>query len=153
MLKIVILLALLLFGAASSCMQRITAAQSFAWNFIFDGDQAKLAYGRPNSDEVGLMLTCKPNSGAITLAGDVTAENPKFTLVSGNTTRSFTGPAGPDPMTGGTWMEASASVQDAALASFAKTGKLTLVRDTGTLKMAATGADRHMVDRFFATCA
>ena len=33
-----------------------------SWNFVFDGAEAKLAYGRPNSDEVGLMMTCAPQN-------------------------------------------------------------------------------------------
>jgi hypothetical protein len=151
---------LIWFGAlavagVNACSERTSAPVSNAhvWNFFSDGQEARLAYGRPNSDEVGLMLTCAPHSGAVTLSDETEPGRSTLTLVSGRVRSEIPGAATPDPMTGGLLIEAHAPVREPTLQAFAHGERLAVVHERGQVLMPVTRRDRSAVDRFFAACA
>jgi opacity protein-like surface antigen len=127
-------------------------APGVTWNLYVDGDQAKLAYGQPNSDLVGIMMACNRGDGAVTVSGDVDPAKPELVLASGEKQTALTGPASSDPFGGGLYMEARASTHDAALARFAKTGDLTVRHGQDATEMRASFKARGDIRRFFAHC-
>jgi hypothetical protein len=139
-------------AALSSCAPRPAAPDAMSWNYFDDGEEAKLAYGEPNSDAVGLMLTCKPHSRAIVVSGE-TPGRTRLTLVSGRDRTILSGPAEDDPMTGSPWIEAQTPIDRGAIAGFARTGRLDVEGGGRTTSFGASGQDRAAVDRFFRTCA
>ncbi|MBX7250122.1 MAG: hypothetical protein K1X35_13885 [Caulobacteraceae bacterium] len=122
------------------------------WNLYVEGDQAKLAYGAPNSDLVGVMLTCNRGDGAVVVSGDVSPDKPMLVLTSGERKLQLSGPAETDPFGGGLYMEARASTHDAALERFARTGDLALQRGFGRTEMRATAHAKGDIEKFFAHC-
>lgn len=152
--KSLILMAALGFtGLLSACAHPLPQPEHLSWNYFFDGQEAKLAYGRPNSDEVGLMMTCAPHSGSVLVSSDATAGQPRLILASGKAVSTLQGSAEVDPLTGTTQAHASASLHDAALTGFARSGKLSVKRDGHALAMPASLGDRDAVRRFFSACA
>jgi len=127
-------------------------ASSVTWNLFVAGDEAHLAYGQPNSDLVGVKLTCQRGSNAVLIAGDVPSENARLVLASGRQRLALEGAASPDPFTGAYWMEANASTRSAALKRFAQTGDLSLVKRLGSLDMRASEQAKGDIRRFFAHC-
>jgi hypothetical protein len=140
-------------GALGGCAHRVSAPAGPAWSYFFDGQEAKLAYGRANSDEVGLMMTCTPHSGSVLVSGAATPDKPRLILASGKTVSTLAGTAQDDPLSGSTVVEARARLRDAAISNFARTGRLTLVRDGRPIDMPASSGDRDSVRRFFSACA
>lgn len=111
---------------------------------------AKLAYGAPNSDNVALMLTCQPSSGQVLVSTNTVAPAPAIVLKSGRTESALPATAMPS-MGEGHFLEAGTKANDPVLASFARTGDITLVQGKEQLKLSA-GGDRSQISKFFATC-
>lgn len=122
------------------------------WNLYVNGDEAKLAYGQPNSDLVGIMMACNRGDQAVTVSGDVDPAKPQLVLASGEKSVALSGPASSDPFGGGLYMEARASTHDAAIARFARTGDLTVRQGQGAVEMRASDKARGDIQRFFAHC-
>ena len=149
-----IALGLFTWGSVAACAHHIdqTNAGALTWNLHMAGTEAKLAYGQPNSDLVGLMLTCQQGSGTVLVSGDVSADRPQLVLASGDRRLRLAGAAQPDPYTGGLYVEASAPAESPALRRFARTGDLRLVRKLADREMAAPASARGDIRRFFAHC-
>lgn len=149
-----IALGLFTWGSVAACAHQMdqAAETSLTWNYAVYGEEAKLAYGQPNSDLVGVMLTCQRGAGAVMVSGDVPANKPVLVLASGDSKLSLAGVAEPDPYSGGLFMQASAPARDPALRRFAQTGDLRLVRALGDTKMNASAAAKGDIRRFFAHC-
>lgn len=148
-----IALALLALGSVAAVAHTVDqAAPDVTWNLYVNGDEAKLAYGQPNSDLVGIMMACNRGDGAVTVSGDVDPARPRLVLASGEKQVSLSGPASTDPFGGGLYMEARASTHDAAIARFARTGDLTVRQGQGSTEMRASAKARGDIQRFFAHC-
>lgn len=150
---IAIAVGLLSFGSVAAFAHTIDRASPDAtWNLTVHGDEAKLAYGQPNSDLVGVMMTCQRGDGAVTVSGEVPASKPVMILASGKRRLSLSGPAENDPYSGGNFMEARAPLHNAALDNFAETGDLAMVTDGRSTDMHASVKARGDIQRFFAHC-
>lgn len=149
-----IALGLFTWGSVAACAHHLDrqAESILQWNFHVFGDEAKLAYGQPNSDLVGVMLTCRRGAGSVMVSSDVPADRPVLVLASGSRKLSLTGPAEPDPYSGGLFLQASAPAGDPALQRFARTGDLRLVRRMQDTEMNARDAAKGDIRRFFAHC-
>lgn len=147
-------LGLAAYAAVAACAHTLDRVQpsAVAWNLHVAGDQAKLAYGQPNSDLVGLMLTCERGSGQVVVAGDVSADRPVLVLASGRKTLKLQGQAEPDPYTGGLWMEAAAPTGEDTFARFQRTGDLKIKQRIGAMNMSASESSKRDIRRFFAHC-
>jgi len=128
------------------------SAPAVTWNLYVNGDEAKLAYGQPDSDLVGVMMSCNRGDGAVTVSGDVDPAKPQMTLASGEKQIQLSGPASTDPMGEGLYMEARASTHDAAIARFARTGDLSIRTGATMTEMRASAQARGDIRRFFAHC-
>lgn len=150
---IAIAIGLLGFGSVAAVAHTIDqVSPDVTWNLTVQGDEAKLAYGQPNSDLVGVMMTCQRGDGAVTVSGDVSADKPVMVLASGKRRLSLSGPAEADPYSGGHYMEARAPLHNAALDRFAETGDLAMVTGGRSTDMHASAKARGDIQRFFAHC-
>lgn len=123
-----------------------------SWHLYFEDSLAKLAYGPPDSDNVGLMLTCEAHSGAVRVYSDAEAGRPTLLLASGRKSTRLNGVTYADPENGGTAFETETSSHAAALENFAKTGRLSVIDADRARPMPASAADKREVRRFFAHC-
>lgn len=122
----------------------------FAWNYAENpGEGAKLAYGRPQSDEVLVMMICAPNAQVLLSAAAMGGS--RLTLASGNARTALDG-AVTEGFDGQGYLEASTSAKGAALAAFRKSGDLTLTSGGRSFDVKALDADRPAVRRFFKAC-
>ncbi|MBI1406805.1 MAG: hypothetical protein GC145_11840 [Caulobacter sp.] len=143
---------LLLLG---SCMHGQQALSSgMAWSLQQTPEEgAKLAYGAPASDNVVLMMTCQPGGGEVLVSTVSATPAPTIVLTSGRERSALAATDAPSGMGEGHYLEASTHSADKALARFARTGDLTLVQNSRSVRLAANTADRPQVAGFFKACA
>ena len=126
------------------------APGDFAWSYADSpGEGAKLAYGRPQSDEVLVMMTCAPNSQVMLSAAAMGGS--RLILISGGAKTTLNG-AVADGFDGQGYLEVSTPAKGAALAAFRKSGDLTLNSGGRSVDVKALDADRPAVSRFFQAC-
>jgi hypothetical protein len=135
-----------------SCMHgQSYVAGDMGWSLHETPEEgAKLAYGAPNSDNVALMLSCQPASGNVRVSTASMQASPAIVLKSGKTEIALPATATPS-MGEGHFLEAGAKANDPVLASFARTGDITLMQGKDSMQLSAKG-DRTQISKFFATC-
>ncbi|WGM38637.1 hypothetical protein [Caulobacter sp. NIBR1757] len=136
-----------------SCMHgQAYVAGDMGWSLHETPEEgAKLAYGAPNSDNVALMMTCQPASGAVLVSTNAMQPAVAIVLKSGRTETALPATAMPS-MGEGHFLEAGARANDPVLASFARTGDITLMQGKDSMTLAARAGDRPRISRFFAAC-
>ena len=136
-----------------SCMHgQAYVAGDMAWSLHETPEEgAKLAYGAPNSDNVALMMSCRPASGEVLVSTASVLAAPAIVLKSGKTETALPATATPS-MGDGHFLEAGARANDPVLASFARTGDITLMQGKDSMKLPSTSGDRPQISKFFATC-
>jgi hypothetical protein len=128
----------------------IAPPADFAWSFADNpGEGAKLAYGRPQSDEVLVMMTCAPRSQVLLSA--VAVGGSRLMLTSGEAQTSLDGLV-TDGFDGQGFLEATTSAKAPALTGFRSTGDLTMTSGGRTVQLAALDSDKPAVRRFFNAC-
>jgi hypothetical protein len=137
--------------ALSGCAATPAAApQDFAWSYADNpGEGAKLAYGRPQSDEVLLMMTCAP--GAQVLLSAAALNSSRMMLSSGQAKTSLEG-AVTESFDGQGYLEVATSSRGPALKEFRRSGALTMSSGARRFQMAALDSDKPAVRRFFNAC-
>lgn len=129
-----------------------TGAAEMTWTLNHvDGEGAKLAYGQPQSDNVLLMLTCQPRSGAVRVsmtAPDGTGAT-AMKLSSGGRTTRLNGESAPSGFGDGLLVEAVAQAEDPVLVRFARDGRLAVAVGA---KRTELPTDREKSRRFVETC-
>lgn len=145
------LAALGLAAALAGCAHEKTASTGFQWAYVSDdAAEPRLAYGRPSSDDVAMMIRCRPGRDQVDFAvaglGDA-----QLVLASGRTESRFEAARVEDPLSGGL-LEASGQASAAALTGFRKSGDLELLTNGQRHSLAATSADREQVRAFFKAC-
>lgn len=151
MLKIFLVWVLFLGFAVTEASLGVREAPS-SWHLYFEDSLAKLAYGTPNSDNVGLMLTCEARSGAVRVYSDAEPGRPTLVLASGRKSTRLQGVVYPDPLSGGTAFETETSSHAAAFQNFARTGRLSVIDAAHARPIPASAEDKREVRRFFAYC-
>jgi hypothetical protein len=144
---------------AASCLLAACAHQSpsampgMAWSLNHaEGEGAKLAFGQPASDNVFLMMTCAPGSGVVRLSLSAPTEGrSSIALASRGTTGRYAGETVP-AMSEGALIEAKVKAADPALASFARTGDLTVVEGGRRTVLPVRPAERAQIAAFFQSC-
>lgn len=134
-----------------ACAYERPSPPGYAWRYMDTGDEGpKLAYGRPDSDEVLMMMACAPASSAVTLtAADLSGD--EIALASDSrVTRLKARLVGSEVV--GNVLEARTSVDAAALSAFRRTGDLDLLIADERHSLDAAPADRHDVKAFFKAC-
>lgn len=127
------------------------AAPGFAWTYQNnEGEGPKLAYGAPASDNIVLMMTCEPGVRVdVSLLGGSPQHG--MTLKSGDAQQQLRGNLVASPGMG-QMIQASAHPRSEPLASFARTGDLSLVDRGRTVNLDASPLERASISRFFDAC-
>ncbi|MDB5428975.1 MAG: hypothetical protein JWP35_91 [Caulobacter sp.] len=153
MLRLVTVLTAMFGLWLAGCAHERADAHSLAWRFLSaPGEDARLAYGQPDSDDVAMMFTCEPGGRTVRLSA-ATDSRQDLTLVSrGSSARLDAAPE--EGLPGGpSRMAAVLPSGDKTLASFADSGRLRVKAGKQSAPLDAVGADREEVRRFFAACA
>ncbi len=142
----------------TACVQEATQvgltvrpAGNFGLFFMDEGPSVKLAYGAPNSDDVGFMMQCARGSRVIELS--MTAQsnvNPTLTLGAGGRVAALRGVVlggdGPPILT------ARARSDIAPLKAFRGSGRLAVGYAGAKYEVSAKPSEKAGVDRFFKVC-
>ncbi|ACL95611.2 hypothetical protein [Caulobacter vibrioides] len=145
------LAALSLATALAGCAHERMASTGYQWAYLGNNTaEPRLAYGRPNSDDVVMMIRCQPGRDQIDLAVAGLSEA-QLVLASGRTQSRFEAVLVDDPMSG-SLLEARGKSSAAALEGFRKSGDLKLLSNGQRHSLAATSADREKVAAFFKAC-
>ena len=145
------MIALLLAAGLAGCAHEKVAQNGYRWAYLADsGEDPRLAYGRPDSDDVVLMMRCRPGAGQIDMSA-VGLSGGELVLASGRSESRFAAARIDDAMSEGL-MEARGDVGAPALRGFRKSGDLMLLNRGGRHSLAANSADRGQVRAFFTAC-
>jgi hypothetical protein len=142
----------LLTVALVGCAHEKVATTDYRWAYLADDATApRLAYGRPNSDDVVLMISCHPGQDQVDLSA-VGVTGGELVLTSGRAESRFSAVAVQDAMSQSSLLEARGKTSAPALAAFRKSGDLALMTKGERHSLAAESADQGHVRAFFKAC-
>jgi len=135
----------------AGCAHEQAANPAYAWAYLNEpGEGPKLAYGRPSSDEVLLMLACPAPGGPV----EVSASGLGGGTI-GLASRDRTSHLAAKTVDGGgtgSLLQASATSRDPALGNFSRTGDLAIVNGAKRHSIAASAREHRGVKAFFEAC-
>lgn len=150
--RIVALIALGLAATLAGCAHEKVALDGYRWAYLEDGAEApRLAYGRPNSDDVVLMISCRPGQDQVDVSA-VGLSGGEIVLASGRTESRFAAAKVDDALSQGGLLEARGKASALALDGFKRSGDLALMTQGERHSLAAGSADRGHVKAFFKAC-
>lgn len=154
-LKSSAIIAALLMGAGlAGCShegRRADLGSDMGLHFNTAGGAATLAYGRANSDDVGLVLQCQTGSGQVDVS-DVSRSRSAvgLTLISGDARTDL--PTRLDNVTGQPILWAQTSLSAPALKAFRRNGRIGVTSPGARYAVTANRRERSDVERFFTAC-
>ena len=143
-------------GALAGCAAQdrlSSAAASFSGyglHYVDSMESAKLSYGRPNSDAVGLMMECAKGSGQVEISDAGRKGDGKLSLLANGRRSDFRGTV--ETGEGPAVVYTTARLSSPALQGFRETGKVEVRTAAQRYTVIADAAQKPMVDRFFAAC-
>lgn len=149
----------LMTAALAACTHQQSMAQlserpeGFGLFYNDQGERASLAYGQPNSDNVGLMLQCQKGAGRVQVSDTVRAElGQSLVLTSGRQTsellsRVEDGESGAPQM-----VMADTTTEAQALKAFRKSGKISVKYGKIGYDVTASREEQAGVELFFSVC-
>ncbi|USQ97707.1 hypothetical protein [Caulobacter sp. RL271] len=142
----------LLAAGLTGCAHEKVAQDGYHWAYLESAAEApRLAYGRPNSDDVVLMLSCSPGQDRVDVSA-VGLSGGEIVLASGRAESRFAAAQVDDAMAEGGLLEARGKTSAPALDGFRKSGDLALLTKGERHSLAAGSADRGNVKAFFRAC-
>lgn len=142
----------LLATGLASCAHQETSTAGYGWAFLSDaGDAPRLAYGRPASDDVILMLACQPGADVVRISTLGPADR-QIVLASNRTESSFPTDLTSNGPVETSLLEAQGKMSAPALAAFQHTGNLAVLTNGERHRLDATRSDRSQVTAFFRSC-
>jgi len=123
----------------------------FGFHYLDEGDDAKLAYGEANSDNVGLMLLCAKGSQMVEVS-DIVRTNPAPVLVLTSDGERSEIQVEIQPAPGVEIAVGQAPAAAGALAGFRKSGRIGVDYADVRYEIAATDLEKIAVERFFSAC-
>jgi hypothetical protein len=140
-------------ASLAGCAHEKVATDSYRWAYLADGGEApRLAYGRPNSDDVVLMMSCQPGRDLVSVSAVGLSGGDVVVLASGRAESRFPGAKVDDALSEGGVFEARGKTSAPALEAFRKSGDLALLTQGERHNLAADAADRVHVRAFFKAC-
>lgn len=153
-------------GVLAGCMQQRppavpgqTAKTQPGMGFFLDRNEDegwKLAYGQANTDNVSLMLECKPGSRRIDvfdLVHSKTRNGAMLTLTSGKIQSAIPVTVEADEASDdGTVAVAHATPDMPALDGFRRSGSITVKLGSREFSLTATQAEKPQIAKFFSGC-
>lgn len=144
---------LALFAGSCVSQQVPLSDPALVWNAYETPEEGlKLAYGAPASDNVLLMMTCRPGEGVVRISTMAHPGTQAIVLASGKRQSRIAADGEPTPLDSRTYLEGQAPAADPALSGFARSGKLVLVQNDRRLAVDATSKERREVNGFFQAC-
>lgn len=146
--------AVLAFLAAglAGCAHEKVGMDGYRWAYLTDPAEApRLAYGRPNSDDVVLMMSCRPGQNQMNVSV-VGLSGGEVVLASGRAESRFAAAKVQDALSEGGLLEARGQTSAPALQGFRKSGDLALLSKGERHNLTAESADRGHVRAFFKAC-
>ncbi len=135
-------------GCASAPIQ---TSSEFVWSYgDAEGEGPKLAYGRPQSDEVLLMMTCSSASQVNLSAAAM--NSPNLTLTSGETATTLHGQVAEGFEGDAALIEVATTAKAPALKAFRQSGALRMSGAGRNFDLTAGVADQAAIKRFFTAC-
>jgi hypothetical protein len=136
----------------AGCAHEKVALDGYRWAYLADGSEApRLAYGRPNTDDVVLMISCRPGQDQVDVSA-VGLTGGEIVLASGRTESRFAAAKVDDALSEGGFLEGRGKASAPALDGFNRSGDLALLTKGERHSLAAESADRASVRNFFKAC-
>jgi len=133
-------------AALGGCATTERVGPEMTWGLFEDPQEgAKLVLGVPETDNVRMMLVCRPRSGEVevTIVGRI-GDPAAVELRSGKVSHVYAGAGHADEETGGALdIELKAPVTDPVMARLADTGELTLVFPTRRIVLPNAFSQAH----------
>lgn len=138
-------------SAASSAAPAPVA--HYDWFLHQDGDDARLAYGLEDSDDLRIGLDCRKNSGQLALSAVAPAgATAEIYLESGGDTERYPAQAEPSELHDGLFLTAEAKAGDPVFQRFRRVGWLAIWQGESRHAYAPHPGSGERVERFFAFC-
>jgi len=123
------------------------------WFFDSEDGQAALLYGLADSDDIWLSLTCRRDSGALSLSQPATPAQPRvIALESGGDTETYAARVEPSEMYEDGLLVASAKTADPVFQRFRRVGWLAHYGPDYRATMVPQPGSADRIDAFFAVC-
>jgi hypothetical protein len=145
-------------AALAGCAYQHTPAPAapvanYSWGLMHSsGEGEKLAYGEPNTDNVVVMMVCRPHSGVvqIVLPGRVAGAKPLRLASGGKTIRIIVLPPTGDEDVD--LLHTDLKAGDPVLAGFAENGDLAILDAGGRTPLPVRPTERRLAGEFLAAC-
>ena len=124
----------------------------YDWFLNRDGQEAILAYGVANSDEVKLHLLCQAGSGALELTAASDKPGREIHLESGGDTERYRASSEPAGVHDGELLTARATTKDPIFQRFRRLGWIASWSDEERHIYAAHPAAKAGIEQFFTVC-
>lgn len=127
--------------------------EGYDWMLTLDGEEAHLAWGVPESDDLVLGFTCRRGAGrtgVVTLADE--GAEPVIILESGGDTASFPAESEPSLLHEALILTAEAQASEPVLQRFRRLGWIAQWRDGERAAYAPHPGSEPNIERFFAFC-
>lgn len=125
---------------------------NYDWHLSFEPQEAGLAYGVANSDEVKLQLRCATGSGALDLAAMLEKPSRQLHLESGGDTERYPAASEEAGITDGHYAQASAKTKDPVFQRFRRLGWIAVWDGETRRTYAAHPQSLADIERFFVAC-
>jgi len=136
--------------AESSAPQPI---EGYDWHFNADRNEAQLAYGVAESDDLKLGLDCRKGSGRLTLTAAVDKDAaPEFHLESGGDTERYPAVKEPAEVNDGALLTAEAGASEPVFLRFRRVGWLAAWQGETRETYVPHPASASQIEQFFAFC-
>lgn len=124
----------------------------YDWISHVDSDSAALAYGLAQSDDVPLLMSCRPRSGRVEISRPAERHRDSVVLSSNGAVLSVPVVSEPSELHEGVFLTGEAATSEAALQEFRRAGWLSLHEDGSWHGLAGHGGSGAAIDRFFSAC-
>jgi len=126
--------------------------EGYDWFYQQDGDEARLAYGLEQSDDLRLGLDCRRGSGRLEISAEATAAARELRLESGGETLRLPARAEPSEVSDGVLLNAAAPAAAPVFQGFRRTHWLAVWDGDARQAYAPHAVSVPNIERFFAFC-
>lgn len=127
--------------------------ENYDWFLSEDGDEARLAYGLEESDDLRIGLDCRRASGKLDLSAIAKAgASPEIHLESGGDTERYPAQSEPSELHDGLFLTAVARTDEPVFRRFRRVGWLAVWQGDERNAYAPHPQSADRIERFFAFC-
>ncbi|GAA0627184.1 hypothetical protein GCM10009422_25130 [Brevundimonas kwangchunensis] len=128
-------------------------AENYDWFLSEDGDEARLAYGLEESDDLRIGLDCRRASGKLDLSAIAKAgARSEIHLESGGDTERYPAHSEPSELHDGLFLTAAARTSEPVFQRFRRVGWLAVWQGEERNAYAPHPQSAERIERFFAFC-